>query len=102
MGEFTSVGKVADLTEGQMRAFDVNGTSVAIAKIEDNFYAFGNICTHKRCPLAKGDLDGTTVVCPCHGSRFDVTNGEVLAGPAKEPVGSFQIRVTGDELQVMV
>jgi 3-phenylpropionate/trans-cinnamate dioxygenase ferredoxin subunit len=102
MKQFKTVAKVGDVAEGKLRAFNVSGTSVAIANVADTFYAFGNICTHRRCPLAKGDLDGTTVICPCHGSMFDVTNGEVLGGPAEEPVGSYEVRVQGDEIQVAV
>ena len=100
MTDFVSVAKANDLAEGELRAFDVTGTSVAVANVGGALYAFGNICTHRRCPLAKGELDGTTVTCPCHGSMFDVTTGAVLRGPAEEPVGSYAVRVEGEEIQV--
>ena len=41
--------------------------------------------------LAEGDLEETTVTCPCHGSQFDVVSGQVLRGPAAVPVGSFEV-----------
>jgi 3-phenylpropionate/trans-cinnamate dioxygenase ferredoxin component len=102
MSEFKTVAKASDLADGELRAFNVNGISVAVANVEGTLYAFGNICTHRRCPLAKGELEGTEVTCPCHGSMFDVTNGAVLQGPAEEPVGSYAIRVEGEEIQVAV
>lgn len=100
MSEFKTVGKAGELADGELRAFKVNGISVAVANVEGTLYAFGNICTHQRCPLANGDLDGTEVTCPCHGSMFDVTNGEVLQGPAEEPVDSYAVRVEGEDIQV--
>jgi nitrite reductase/ring-hydroxylating ferredoxin subunit len=102
MGEFVTVAKASDLAEGGLSAFDLGGTSVAVANVGGTLYAFGNICTHRRCPLAKGELDGTTVTCPCHGSMFDVTTGAVLRGPAEEPVGSYAVRAEGEEIQVAV
>ena len=101
MKEFRTVTTVSDLAGGEMEAFDVGGVSVAVAHVEgDDFYAFGDTCTHNQCSLAEGDLDDTIVTCPCHGSMFDVTSGEVLSGPAEEPVGSFEVRVQDDEVQV--
>jgi 3-phenylpropionate/trans-cinnamate dioxygenase ferredoxin subunit len=102
MKEFKTVAKAGDVPDGEMKAFNVGSVSVAVANVGDTFYAFGNICSHRRCPLAKGDLDDTFVTCPCHGSMFDVTNGEVLSGPAEEPVDSYEVRVEGDEIQVAV
>jgi nitrite reductase/ring-hydroxylating ferredoxin subunit len=53
-----------------------------------------------QCSLAGGDLEETTVICPCHGSEFDVTNGEVLRGPAREPVGAYEVRAEGGNLEI--
>jgi nitrite reductase/ring-hydroxylating ferredoxin subunit len=88
MTEFEPVAKADDLKEGEMRAFDVQGTKIAVANVAGAFHGFGDICTHRQCSLAEGDLEETTVTCPCHGSQFDVVSGEVLRGPARVPVGS--------------
>ena len=101
MAEFEAVTSRADeLKEGDMRAFDVRGTKIAVANVAGEFHAFGDTCTHMQCSLAEGDLEETTVICPCHGSEFDVTSGEVLRGPARVPVGSFEVRVEGGNLEV--
>jgi nitrite reductase/ring-hydroxylating ferredoxin subunit len=52
------------------------------------------------CSLAEGDLEETTVICPCHGSEFDVRSGEVLQGPARKPLATYETRVEGDNLEV--
>ena len=100
MTEFEAVAKADDLKEGEMRAFYVQGTKIAVANVAGTFHAFGDICTHLQCSLAEGDLEETTVTCPCHGSQFDVVSGEVLRGPARVPVGSYEVRAEGDNLEV--
>ncbi len=100
MSEFEVVAGAHDLKEGEMQAFDVRGTQIAVANVTGTFYAFGDTCTHMQCSLAEGDLEETTVICPCHGSEFDVTSGEVLRGPAREPVDSYEARVEGSNLEL--
>ena len=102
MSEFITVGAVSDLGDGDMKAFDLGGVKIAVANVAGTFHAFGNICTHRQCPLSKGELEETRVTCPCHGSQFDVTTGAVLQGPAQDPVGTFPTRVEADALQVEV
>ncbi|MFD5271971.1 Rieske (2Fe-2S) protein [Streptomyces sp. NPDC058335] len=52
--------------------------------------AYSSICTHAGCPINK--LDGTTLICPCHGSEFDATTGEVLRAPATVPLNALPVR----------
>jgi nitrite reductase/ring-hydroxylating ferredoxin subunit len=88
--------------DSDLKAFEVAGVKIAVANVGGGMYAFGNTCTHRQCPLAKGELEDTTVTCPCHGSQFDVTTGGVLRGPAEEPVESYPIRVEDDTIQIEV
>ena len=89
-----------DIASGEMRVFDVAGIKVNIASVDGQLHAFDDTCTHRACSLATGKLDGTTVTCPCHGSQFDVTTGEVLRGPAQQPVRSRLVRIEGESLLV--
>jgi 3-phenylpropionate/trans-cinnamate dioxygenase ferredoxin component len=100
MAEFVAVASTGALEEGEMQAFDVGGAKIAVANVAGTFYAFGDTCTHLQCSLAEGDLEETIVICPCHGSEFDVTSGEVLRGPAREPVGSYEVRTEGESLEI--
>ena len=102
MGELTTVTTLEDLASQELAAYDVTGKRIAIAKVGDAFYAFGDTCTHQGCSLADGALDGATVTCPCHGSQFNVTTGEVLRGPAREPVASYPVRLEAGALEVEV
>jgi nitrite reductase/ring-hydroxylating ferredoxin subunit len=100
MAEPMSVGPASDVPEGEMRSFQIGGEDVAVANVGGAWHAFGDTCTHKQCSLSDGDLEDTTVTCPCHGSQFDVTSGEVRNPPATEPVPSYQVEVSGGELKI--
>ena len=99
-GTWTSIGDARTVAEGEIKAFPQDGGPVAVANVGGTFYAFDDTCTHKRCSLAEGDLDGTIVTCICHGSQFDVTSGAVKRGPAETPVGSYPARVEAGEVKI--
>jgi nitrite reductase/ring-hydroxylating ferredoxin subunit len=94
------VGQAKDISAGKMRVFDVAGTEVNVANVDGQLHAFDDKCTHMGCSLARGTLKGATVICPCHGSQFDVTSGNVLSGPARRPVRSRLVKVEGEDLLV--
>jgi nitrite reductase/ring-hydroxylating ferredoxin subunit len=100
MADFVTVAKADEIPEGEVRAFDVNGEAVAVANVGGSFYAFGDTCTHRQCSLAEGELEETAIVCPCHGSEFDVKTGEVVNPPARDPVPHFEVKVEGGQIQI--
>jgi nitrite reductase/ring-hydroxylating ferredoxin subunit len=102
MGEFVTVADAAEVGEGELAAFDVGGERIAVANVGGTLHGFDDTCTHLRCSLAEGELEGTVVTCPCHGSQFDVTTGAVLRGPAQEPVRSYAARVEDQALRVEI
>ncbi|MFJ3230433.1 Rieske (2Fe-2S) protein [Streptomyces sp. NPDC086787] len=53
--------------------------------------AYSTICTHAGCPINK--LQGTTLICPCHGSEFDAVTGKVVRAPATEPLNPLPVKV---------
>jgi len=78
MTEFVDVAAVSDLPDGKTREFTVNGKPVLLARVGVKVYAMQAKCPHLGGSLAKGELDGTVIQCPLHGSRFDVTDGRVV------------------------
>ena len=102
MAEHVTVSEARHLEDGDLKAFDVKGIQIAVAKVDGSFYALDDTCTHLHCSLADGELEGTVVTCPCHGSEFDVTTGAVLQGPAREPVRSYPVALENNDLQVEI
>ncbi len=88
--------RVEELRPGQMRRLRVEGEPVVVYNVGGEFYATHGLCTHARGQLVDGELEDGVVLCPLHGSRFDVTNGAVLYGPARRPLRCYQIEVDGD------
>jgi nitrite reductase/ring-hydroxylating ferredoxin subunit/multimeric flavodoxin WrbA len=78
----------------------VDGKSVAIFQIDNNYYAISNVCAHMGGPLIDGafDKDGN-VVCPWHGYRYDPKTGKAPKG-APEQVESYAVKVEGDDVLV--
>ena len=75
---------------------------ISVARIDDRLYAFDDLCTcaDRSCPLSGGLLTGTTLMCQCHGSRFDVLTGAVLNGPATEPLNGYNVREADGDIQL--
>ncbi|MFI9825242.1 Rieske (2Fe-2S) protein [Streptomyces sp. NPDC052013] len=61
------------------------------------FKAFSAVCTHAGCAVAS--VDNGTINCPCHGSKFHITDGGVARGPATSPLPAVQIAVDGDTVR---
>ncbi len=100
MSEFVSAGKAEEYEAGKMKVVKVDGYEIAVTKVEDEFYAFSNYCTHSLHPMNFGYVSGKEAVCIFHWAIFDATNGHVIQGPAYEPLQTFEVRVQDGEVQV--
>jgi nitrite reductase/ring-hydroxylating ferredoxin subunit len=96
------VAQVGRVAPGTGTVVDAQGTAIALFNVGGTFHAIANACTHRGGPLGKGRLDGSIVTCPWHGSKFDVTSGQVVGGPASAPVASYPVRVRGDDVFVVL
>ena len=67
--------------------------------IDGKFYAINDVCGHRGGPLAEGEIDGTTVICPWHGWRYNVTTGENELLPAL-PTEKYEVKVEGEDILV--
>jgi Rieske Fe-S protein len=61
-----------------------------------DFKAFSAVCTHMGCIV--NQISNGTIDCPCHGSQYSITTGDVVSGPAPRPLPAKQIKVSGDSI----
>ncbi len=100
MSEWINVFNENALMNGENSVIDVDGTDVAIFKIEDNFYAIEDVCSHDGTEIASGELDGDEIICPRHGARFCIKTGAVKSAPAYEDIHSYPIRIVDGMVQI--
>lgn len=76
----------------------IDGKAVIVTQPKQGDYlAFSSICTHQGCTV--GGVENGKIVCPCHGSEFSDTTGEVLKGPATQPLARVEVEVSGTEIR---
>lgn len=75
---------------------------IAIARVADLLYAFDDLCPccDEACPLSGGLLNGTTIMCQCHGSRFDITTGAVISGPATDALNLYEVQEVEGNIRI--
>ena len=77
--EYRSLGKSSQLPDKSVNPYyvDERKLRVSVARIGDKLFAFDDLCTHEGCQLSAGILTGTTLMCPCHGSQFEIGRAHV-------------------------
>ncbi|MDH6227521.1 MULTISPECIES: Rieske (2Fe-2S) protein [Streptomyces] len=94
-GPGTELGAESDVPAGGSKVFARQ--KVVVSRTEDGaLKAWSTVCTHAGCAMTK--LDGTTITCACHGSRFDVENGQVLNPPATVPLTEVPVEVENGKI----
>jgi nitrite reductase/ring-hydroxylating ferredoxin subunit/hemoglobin-like flavoprotein len=83
-----------ELKPGQARLVHVDGERVAAVNVDGEYYAIHDECSHVGGPLSEGEVKGHQLICPWHASCFDVRDGSVQCGPAKEPVKAYRVSIS--------
>jgi len=81
------------------------GGTVAVAIVRDDdgaLHAISDVCSHGRVSLSDGEVEGATLECELHGSRFDLRTGQPLSPPAVRPVAVYPLVVDGEHVLVDV
>ncbi|MFD3420376.1 Rieske (2Fe-2S) protein [Streptomyces decoyicus] len=93
--EPVELGAAAEVPVGGARLYREDRLVVS-QPAKGTFKCFSAKCTHAGCVLAEVEKEEGN--CPCHGSRFDVTTGKVLQGPATEPLPEVPVKAEGGKL----
>ena len=99
---FINIARVDEITPGNMKGVTIGGKDILITNIDGHYYAIGGKCTHAGSNLSKGKLAGKIVTCPRHGSKFDATTGNRIAGPAKHNTPTYEIKTEGNSIKVNI
>ena len=67
-----------ELQSGEMKEWEIEGIHFLLIRKGEKYYAIGKKCPHLGCKLSKGTLKDNHIICPCHGSTFDITNGKCI------------------------
>lgn len=79
----------------------VSGIDILVGEVDGGWFAVEDRCSHAGCSfVTDGEFDGTTLICNCHGSEFDVRTGEAVAAPASNPIRTFPVRETEGRVEV--
>jgi nitrite reductase/ring-hydroxylating ferredoxin subunit len=92
----------SDLPENELKQVDVDGVKILLVRQGKDVFALGDVCSHLGGPLSEGKLEGDCVTCPWHASKFALSTGKVVNGPATFPQPRFETRVRKGQIEVRV
>jgi 3-phenylpropionate/trans-cinnamate dioxygenase ferredoxin subunit len=97
---FTAVVAAEEIAEKAFRTFELNGLDIAVCRVQDQYFAFENRCSHALANFDNGRLRGFRIMCPLHGATFDVRDGSCTGAPATRPIRTFPVRVVAGVIEV--
>jgi nitrite reductase/ring-hydroxylating ferredoxin subunit len=98
-GDWTAV-EAGELQEGQPISAMAGDTPVLLLRHNGHVHAMHDRCSHRGCALSSGTVEGESITCPCHGSRFDLRDGSIERGPATAPQPVFETRDVDGRIEV--
>jgi nitrite reductase/ring-hydroxylating ferredoxin subunit/uncharacterized membrane protein len=98
--QFAAVLPETSLMDGKLTRALYRGTPILLVRRGDRLFAMAETCSHFSGPLSEGKLEGDTVVCPYHFSRFALADGRVLDGPAVHPQPCLEVRTQNGQIEV--
>ena len=104
VSETVALCKTDELAPGEAKRFDVAGHRIALVRVEDEFFAIGDECSHEDYSLSEGEIlvEECEIECWKHGSTFELRTGRPCSLPATKPVPTYAVRVEGDDVIVEV
>ena len=95
--EWTWLADLADIPAGVLTQAEIGGVPLVLIRTGNDVAVLGDRCTHRGGPLHEGELADGCIVCPWHGSKFEL-DGSVAGGPATRPLPAYEVRITDGQL----
>ncbi len=99
---FVAVADLDELPAGTKKLVEVEGNQLLLCHTKDRIFAVRNRCSHAEEPLDCGRMKAGWIACPVHGARFDLESGAAMNPPATLPIDTFEVRISGDTIEVAV
>jgi 3-phenylpropionate/trans-cinnamate dioxygenase ferredoxin subunit len=100
LGTWHRLASVSDLRDNEGFPADLDGTPVALYRIDGKVHAIDDTCTHEFANLSEGFVESGTVECPLHAAQFEIATGKCLSGPAMTDLKTYPVRIEGDDIYV--
>ena len=98
--DWAAAADATDVPDGELTGVTVGETPVLLVRSGGNLSAMHDRCSHRGCLLSEGELDGESIECTCHGSRFRLADGSIERGPATTPQPSYEVREREGKIEV--
>jgi nitrite reductase/ring-hydroxylating ferredoxin subunit len=103
MSKFVKVAKISAIADQSATCIKVEGKSIALFNLGGELYAIDDTCPHAGASLSEeGIIEGEEVECSWHGSRFNIKSGDVTEPPASDGVTKYNVRLTGDDIEIEI
>jgi len=97
------VGKTSEVQDGKLMHITEGGKEIVVTKLDGNYYAMDNVCTHAGADLHEGELSNNELTCPWHGAKWDIKTGNLISFPQKlKPLQSHKISIENETLYIEI
>jgi 3-phenylpropionate/trans-cinnamate dioxygenase ferredoxin component len=99
---FVKACALSAIPDNGILSVELNRDEIAIVRAEGEVFAIRDWCSHAAVPLSEGEVDGYTIECWLHNSRFDLRTGKPSGLPATQPVPVYPVKIEGDDVLVAI
>lgn len=104
---YVKLAQTTEIVPGSKRKISLEGKEILLTNINNSYYAVDNNCPHMGGSLYEGNLDGSHIVCPKHGSTFDVITGKVITrgklffmSVKVHDLQSYPVKIEGTDIMI--
>ncbi len=92
----------SDIEDNQTIVVEIDEKNILVTKINGEFYAVENNCTHENLPLNGGEVHNGQIQCPHHGARFDIKTGKATQFPAVMELKTYKVKIENDNVMAAI
>src|SRR5215470_18108958 len=86
------------IRDGGVIGVNIDGTPVALYRLNGEVFATHGICTHALALLSEGWVEDGKIECPLHQGQFDIRTGKALCAPATEDLRTYAVKLDGNDV----